>query len=132
MRFSIVIPVIKTAHLAECLSTALGQTYANYEVLVIDDCSPDPVRSIVETFAQPRLRYLRTPENLGRTDPSATWNFALGHVRGEYVTLLGDDDRLALNYLEEMDRLIQGHPESCIFRSRLVLIGPAGEVQRLG
>jgi glycosyltransferase involved in cell wall biosynthesis len=132
MRFSIVIPVVRTKYFAECLSSALGQTCADYEVLVVDDCSPEPVRSIVEEFAQPKLRYVRTPENLGRADPSATWNFALEKIKGDYVTLLGDDDRLSLNYLEEMDRLIQGHPEGCIFRSRLVLIGPQGDIQRIG
>ena len=62
---SFVVPCYNLAHLlAECVQSLLAQTYTNFEVLVLDDCSPDNTADIAASFPDPRLRYFRNGQNL--------------------------------------------------------------------
>lgn len=126
MKFSILIPVIKTAFLDQCVQSVLSQTFSDFEIIIVDDCSPDNVQDCLQPIKDPRLKYFRTPTNLGAKDPTATWNFALQKSTGDYVVLLGDDDFLSTNYLAEMNELTVLYPEASIFRSRLVLTDAHG------
>lgn len=132
MRFSIIIPAYRRRFLAEAVRSALAQDRDDLEVLVYDDASPERLEELMGGLGDPRLRYHRGERNLGAADPSAAWNQALQLARGEYITLLGDDDLLDSNYLEEMDALIKRQPEADIYRCRLRLIDEAGGVTALG
>ncbi len=97
-KVSIVIPTRNRAHLLRsALSSALGQTYRDLEILVSDNFSQDDTRSIFDSFVDSRLRYVRTPSAV--TMPES-WEFALEHARGEYVTFLPDDDCLFSDAIE--------------------------------
>lgn len=126
--FSIIIPAWKTLHLQEALDSARRQQVPGLEILVVDDHSPEDVESVVRGAADPRLRYVRLEENLGRNDPSLTWNKGLELARGTFVVLLGDDDRLSDNYLLEMEALVSRHPQADLFRTRLEIIGADGSL----
>jgi GT2 family glycosyltransferase len=65
---TIVVPCYKHAHyLHECLTSIAKQTLARWRVIVVDDASPDgsEIRSVVEGFADPRIRVIRHDENRG-------------------------------------------------------------------
>lgn len=132
MQFSIVIPAIKAQYLRQAIKSVLVQSVNDYELLVLDDCSPHNLGLVVEKMADARIGYFKTPENLGAKDPSRTWNYALGLVKGDIIILLGDDDELAPNYLEEMQCLTGNHPSASIYRARLRLINPVGGVFEYG
>lgn len=86
---SIVIPCYKHAHfLGEAIESALAQTYAHVEVLVIDDGSPDRTADVAARY--PAVRYVRQV-NQGL---SAARNRGLAESRGAYVIFLDADDRL--------------------------------------
>lgn len=119
-RFSIVIPTRDRAEtLRWSLATCVAQEFDDCEFLVSDNFSAPEVRAVVEACADPRVRYVRTPELLAMTD---SWEFAVGHAKGEYITVLGDDDGLMLHALPEIDRIISvGGPralrwESAVYR----------------
>jgi glycosyltransferase involved in cell wall biosynthesis len=91
--FSVVVPCHNAArYLRETLASALAQTHAPLEVLVIDDGSTDDSSAIVAELAgaDDRLRLLRTPVPTG--GPSVPRNMGIAAARGQYVALLDADD----------------------------------------
>lgn len=73
------------------IESVLKQTYENFELLVIDDHSPDETPEIVREYEaqDDRLRYIRNEENKGHV---ITLNIACREATGEYIAFLDDDD----------------------------------------
>jgi glycosyltransferase involved in cell wall biosynthesis len=97
---TIVIPVYNHAdYLAECIASALGQSWTQTEVVVVDDASTDPrVAQILASFvAHPRIKLLRHTQNQGICHAQ---NTALVASTGEVVAFLDCDDRLAPEAIE--------------------------------
>ncbi len=92
-KVSIVMPTRNRPHLLKtALASALRQIYQDIEVVVSDNyCNNEETKKVCESFDSPRLRYVRTAELLPMPD---SWEFALSHARGEYVTILSDDSYL--------------------------------------
>ncbi|SOD30484.1 Glycosyl transferase family 2 [Variovorax sp. YR752] len=105
-RFSIVVPTRNRPEtLRHSLATCLDQDFDDYEILVCDNSDPAAaaqVAEIVAVAASSRIRYLPPERPLAM---SANWERGLSQVRGEYVTVLGDDDGLMPYALRELDRL---------------------------
>ena len=106
---SFVVPCYRLAHLlAECIESILSQSYTDFEVLVMDDCSPDDTTAVVEGFAKERIRHIRNERNLGHL---ANYNKGISLSRGKYVWLISADDRLRRPYvLERYVRFLESHP----------------------
>jgi hypothetical protein len=106
-RVSFVVTCYKMAHtLAECLTSILAQSYRDYEVLIMDDCSPDQTPTVASQFRDSRIRYIRSSVSLGHVK---TYNEGLRRARGEYVWLISAEDRLSRPYVlqrfvEQLDR----------------------------
>jgi glycosyltransferase involved in cell wall biosynthesis len=76
--------------LRHAVHSVLWQTYENFELLVIGDACTDDSREVVESFGDPRLRWINLPENCGsQAGPN---NRGLELARGEYVAYQGHDD----------------------------------------
>ena len=90
---SVIVPFYNVEnYLAECLDSILGQSFAHFEVLLVDDGSPDGSRSIAERYARrdPRVRLLTRPNGgLG-----AARNTGVRAARGEFLTFVDSDDLL--------------------------------------
>ena len=99
---SVCIPTYNGAdYLEDCLRSALAQTYANVEVLVVDDCSSDDTLRIAQAHAHrdPRVQVLRNPKNLGLV---GNWNRCVELARGEWVKFLFQDDLLHPQCVEKL------------------------------
>jgi glycosyltransferase involved in cell wall biosynthesis len=97
---SIVLPTYKRAHLlAQAIRSVLDQTYANLELIVVDDSSPDDTTAVVQSFNDPRVRYVKNEPNL-KLPRALNRGFAL--ARGEYLTWTSDDNLLAAEAIEKM------------------------------
>ena len=125
---TIAIPAYKTEFLAEAIRSALTQTYVNFEVLIVDDRSPNDVKSIVEKFDDARIRYYRNEKNVGRDDPSRNWQRCLELAQGEYICILCDDDVYAPEYIQTMVELVQQYPSCSAFRCGVSEINGKGEI----
>ena len=91
---SIVMPVYNSeAFVAEALESVLAQTYRNWELVVVDDCSNDGSAAIIEEFAarhgENRIRFFRHESNKGA---AATRRTAFGKVNGDVLAFLDSDD----------------------------------------
>jgi glycosyltransferase involved in cell wall biosynthesis len=106
---SFVVPCYNLAHfLPECLNSILSQTYANIEVLIMDDFSPDNTPEVAATFTDPRVRYIRNDPNLGHL---RNYNKGITLSRGKYVWLISADDYLRKPYVvEKYVELLESHP----------------------
>lgn len=87
---SVIIPVYNRAHLLKrTLGSVLAQTFTDFEVLVVDDCSLDSPEPVIAAYGDSRLRYLRQSKNKG---VAAARNRGLREARAPYVAFLDDDD----------------------------------------
>ena len=89
---SIISPVYKCEkYIVEAIKSVQAQTYPNWELLLVDDCTPDNSPEIIREFAKedPRIRYLRMEENSGA---ALARNKALDEAKGRYIAYLDADD----------------------------------------
>ncbi|MFT3906014.1 MAG: glycosyltransferase [Steroidobacteraceae bacterium] len=106
---SVCIPTYRgEAHLAAAIESVLAQGFADLELVVVDDHSPDATQSIVASYKDARIRYLRNDTNLG---PQGNWNRALAEARGRYFKLLPHDDLLAKDCLAEQVAILDADRE---------------------
>lgn len=76
-------------YIAETIGSVLAQTYADFEFVIVDDCSTDSTAEIISSFRDSRIRLIRTPRNLGISGAS---NAGLEDCRGKYVIRHDHDD----------------------------------------
>lgn len=109
-KVTFIVPCYKLAHLLpECVDSILAQSYRDFEILIMDDCSPDNTPEVARSFTDPRVRHVRNDPNLGN---SANYNKGIALARGKYVWLISADDRLRKPYvLERYVELMEAHPE---------------------
>lgn len=107
-RYSIVIPTRDRARTLEhTLRTCLDLEYDDFEVVVCDNCGSPATRQVVEKAGSDRIVYLRSDAPLSMSD---NWEKAVAAARGEYVTVLGDDDGVLPFALKELDLLFAARP----------------------
>lgn len=103
---SVIIPTYKRPQLLQrAIYSVLRQTYADFEILVVDDCSPDDTQATVWSIGDSRLRYLRHETNKGLP---AVRNTGIRAARGTYIAFLDDDDEWREDKLEMQLHAIQG------------------------
>jgi glycosyltransferase involved in cell wall biosynthesis len=96
---SFVVPCYKLAHLLpQCVHSILSQSYSDFEILIMDDCSPDDTSTVAASFHDPRIRYIRNEENLRQL---RNYNKGIHASRGKYIWLISADDYLRNPYLLE-------------------------------
>jgi glycosyltransferase involved in cell wall biosynthesis len=102
---TVAIPTYKgAAFIGAAIESVLAQTFRDFELLVIDDNSPDDTEAIVRRFVDPRIRYLRNSANLG---PQGNWNRCLTEARGALFKLLPHDDLLMPTCLQRQVDALQ-------------------------
>jgi len=104
-----VVPCYKLAHLLkECIDSILGQSFRDFEILIMDDCSPDNTAEVAQSFDDPRVQYIRNNPNLGSL---RNYNKGISLARGKYIWLISADDYLRRPYiLEKYVSLLESNP----------------------
>lgn len=115
MKFSITIPAYKKTYLKECIDSILAQTYDDFEIVIVDDCSPEDLKAIVDKYNDKRIRYYRNEQNYGALNVVDNWNKCLEYAKGDYIICMGDDDRLLPICLEEYCKLIEKYPDLKVY-----------------
>jgi len=130
-KFSVCIPAYKSRFLAECIDSILRQTYADFELIILDDCSPEPVEAIVSSFPDPRIRYACNAVNVGAVRLTDNWNSCLALAGGEFIVIMGDDDRMRSDYLETFLALMAAYPDLDVYHCRSEVIDSEGRPLQL-
>lgn len=119
---SVCIPCYRGAdHLRAAIESVLAQSFTDFELIVVDDKSPDNTVDLMRTFTDPRIRFLVNPENLG---PEGNWNRCLELATGKYFKLLPQDDLLAPTCLAEQVEILENDTNeklALVFCARTIL-----------
>ena len=88
---SIIMPSYNTAsYIAETVQSVLAQTYQDWELIIVDDCSTDDTDEVVKPFlSDSRIRYLKNEKNSGA---AISRNRALREAKGKWIAFLDSDD----------------------------------------
>ncbi len=86
--------------LSRAIDSVQAQTYSNFELIIVDDCSTDDTEAVVRFYQDEdaRIKYIKNSENLGAC---ASRNKAIRAAQGEFITGLDDDDYFMLNRISE-------------------------------
>lgn len=127
MKFSIGIPAFKARFLKECIDSILTQTFSDFELIIVNDASPENIDDIVKSYSDSRIRYYVNEKNFGAEHVVDNWNKCLSYALGAFFVLMGDDDLMAPSYLEEFDMLISKFPDLDVFHCRSMIINEDSE-----
>ncbi|MFF4588918.1 CDP-glycerol glycerophosphotransferase family protein [Streptomyces sp. NPDC001388] len=116
-RFSVIVPAYKVqAYLHECLESVLSQSWTDFELIAVDDRSPDACGEIIDEFAarDPRVRAVHLAENVGL---GRARNAGMRVASGDYLLFLDSDDTLTPEALRAIaDRLKEtGEPDVLVY-----------------
>ena len=107
---TVIVPTYNRAHLIpRAIRSVLAQTYGDFELLVIDDGSSDDTQAVVAGWSDPRVRYLREPQNAG---VGAARNRGLREARGEFIAFLDSDDEWLPDKLSRQVALFRAVPDA--------------------
>jgi glycosyltransferase involved in cell wall biosynthesis len=99
---SVIIPVYNVgSFLGECLASLTVQSYANFEVLLVNDCSPDNSQAVIEEYCRKDKRF-RAITNKKRLGVSASRNRAVEEARGRYICFVDGDDFIDSEFIETL------------------------------
>jgi glycosyltransferase involved in cell wall biosynthesis len=126
-KFSIGIPAFKSKFLDECIRSILSQTYPHFELIIINDCSPEPLEQIILSFNDHRILYDKNEKNTGAEKVVHNWNKCLEKATGDFFILMGDDDKMEPDYLKEFAQLIDRYPLLDVYHTRTCIINEASE-----
>ena len=109
---SIIIPMYNVEkYIGECLDSILAQTFTDYEVIIVDDCSTDKSCDVVESYmkkfnkkSEDKLQLIRSKKNSGGC-PGVPRNTGLRMSCGEYILFVDSDDAIVSDALETLSRL---------------------------
>lgn len=106
-KVSIVMPAFNAEkYIVDAIDSVTNQTYTNWELLIVDDCSTDNTREIVTSIDDNRIRYLKNPTNSGA---AISRNYALREADGKWIAFLDSDDVWTPNKLEKQIEFMMEH-----------------------
>lgn len=125
-RFSVIIPTFEAeSTIDRCIESILGQSHAEFEILIIDDASADGTRDRVAAFEDPRIRFIAKDVNGG---PADCRNIGLDEATGEFIVFVDADDWLDPEFLSSVAKKLNGRSDLDYVITRYRLVGAQGAV----
>ena len=117
--FSVIIPLYnKAPYIAKAIESVLGQTYRDFEVIVIDDGSTDQSLEVAKTFENKSITIISQPNS----GVSTARNNGVKLAKHPYICFLDADDWWHPTFLEEMKQLITDFPDAGIYGSGYYIV----------
>lgn len=108
-KVTVLMPTYNVApYVKEAIESVLRQTYGDFELLVMDDCSVDGTLDVVRGITDPRIRIVKNDHNLGLAD---NLNHGLSLIHTDYVARMDGDDIALSHWLEMEMNYLESHPE---------------------
>ena len=112
-------------YLYSSINSVLKQTFSDFELVIIDDCSHDKTYSIINNFNDSRIVYRRNNKNIGQT-PSL--NIGVKLSKGKYIARIDADDLYVDNKLEKQFYFLENNPEITVCGTQSKCIDEKGNV----
>ena len=127
IQISVIVPVYNSGqYLARCIESVLHQSFADFELLLINDGSSDDSGSICSDYAAKDSRIRVFHQN--NAGVSAARNFGMKQMQGKYLTFVDADDYVYLNYLKDLYESLRFDKGSGLAIQGLMLVTPENEV----
>jgi glycosyltransferase involved in cell wall biosynthesis len=95
---SVIMPTYNcAAFISDTIKSVQSQTYTNWEIIIVDDCSADNTKEVVDAFNDSRIRYFKNAQNSGA---ALSRNWAIREAKGRWIAFLDSDDLWLPNKLE--------------------------------
>lgn len=130
IKYSFVLPAYKRQFIKEAIDSILAQTYTNFELIIVNDASPEGLDEIIKSYNDNRISYYINEKNLGGKNLVKQWNHSISYAKGDYIILASDDDIYHSEYLATMDVLVSKYPNTNVFRPRIQIIDGEGNYVR--
>ena len=102
---SIIMPSFNTGkYISDSIKSVLEQTYKNWELIIVDDCSVDDTDEVVKSFKDARIKYFKNQSNSGA---AVSRNKALKEANGRWIAFLDSDDLWSKDKLEKQIRFME-------------------------
>ncbi|WP_146185977.1 glycosyltransferase family A protein [Flavobacterium album] len=120
--FSVVIPLYnKENYIAKTLDSVLGQTFTDFEVIIVNDVSTDNSLAVAQRFTNDRIRIIYHEQNKGL---SASRNTGIKNSQAEFVAFLDADDLWQPQFLEKIFELTVNYPNAGLFATKYDMLYP--------
>ncbi|MBL0146278.1 MAG: glycosyltransferase [Chitinophagaceae bacterium] len=127
-QFSVILPVRNGGtYVKECVNSVLAQTYPNFNLIVLDNNSTDGTKEWIASLKSEKIIIYPSNNDLTIED---NWARAVEVPKNEFMTLIGHDDILLLDYLETMNCLINENPNASLYQTHFKYIDASGGVVR--
>jgi hypothetical protein len=122
---SVCIPAYNGARfIGEAIASVLKQSFTDFEMIVVDDCSTDETLAVLTSFHDQRMRVVR---NSARQGLVGNWNRCVELAQGEYICIFHQDDVMLPENLAAKVEILRRHPSVGMVHSNVLQIGPANE-----
>lgn len=119
-------PVYNTAlYLREAMDSILSQTYSDFELIVLDDCSPDDAESILDSYTDPRIVRYKGEKNEGLSN---VLNIGIGLARGKYIARMDSDDISLPERLQVQEDYLEKHTDVDLASAGMQLFGAKKDI----
>jgi glycosyltransferase involved in cell wall biosynthesis len=109
---TVIVPTyLDASTLSDSIDSVLNQTYSDFELIIVDDCSPDSTPQVVTNYSDPRITYVRHGENRGG---SAARNTGIKMANGKYIAFIDSDDLWKSSKLDKQVSAIEALPDDWI------------------
>lgn len=137
-KYTFFVPAYKIDYFEEALRSMIGQTYRNFKIVVSDDCSPMPLKSVFDKVVsesnqilkEGQIVFSRNDKNFGGANLVSHWNTLVDKCDTDYLIMASDDDVYAPTYLEEIDKLVLKYETSDLFCTRVQRINEMMKLQQ--
>lgn len=127
-KVSVLIPSYNYAHyLPEAIESVLAQTYSDFELIIVDNCSTDNTEEIVNNYIEQdnRIKFICNDENIGMY---RNYNQALLLASGEYIKFLNADDKFEPTLLEKFVSILESDPTISLVTSYRQYFGSKNDI----
>lgn len=129
-KISVIIPCYKAAeYIEKCLRSLEVQTFRDFDVILVDDCSPDDTERVVAAYGETsalEIAYLKNEKNSG---PAVSRNNAIAASTAEYVCFCDSDDWYDADYLEKMVAAAQGNAADMVICGYKVVLADGRTIE---
>ncbi len=128
-KVSVIIPNYNhAAYLPKRISSVLSQTYQDFELIVLDDCSNDHSREVIRSFAARDKRIQTVFNDVNTGSPFAQWNKGVSLAQGMYIWIAESDDYAASRLLEKLVAKLERYPAVGVAYCQSYVVNASGEV----
>lgn len=86
-------------YIEECINSILNQSYSDIELIIVNDCSTDKSKEIVENYSDPRIKLINNEVNVGA---GMSRRIGIENSKGDHIILIDGDDYISSNYIETL------------------------------